>query len=457
MKTRFVSGLAGAAALALALTACGGTSPAPGASGTKATGPDYAGTASGEVKTMGFNPSDEVGKSRSDLAKTKLSGVTVTMDTANFDPQKFAALSAAGNLPDIVQMDRSLIATYAQKGLIQPLDQCFTAQKVDAKTYWYPAVMADVTYKGNVYAAPQFFQPGMFIVNKRVASAVGVTAADIDSSKPDALLAAAKKLVKLNGTKPTLIGLDPDVPGSAANWFYAFGGSVSDADGAPTLDKAENIAALTWLKSLIDAQGGYAEFQSFKQTWDVFGNGNQFVKDQQGVGLWAQWYINVLANTKDQVQLDAAPMKDKTGKAFGMAGGSALAIPTKAKNPVAACQWLTTVTSLDAWKAAGDARAQTVIKSNSINTGLFTGSPVADKAVKDAHVKPSGSADFDKLIQVSYDVLANTQTQGMSPVGQQIKDALTNAVTSALNGSKSPEQALKDAQTAVKPEYDKVK
>ncbi len=446
-------------ACVLALTACGGGNDGPAdpdgeGSDDAGSGVDFGGEASGTLKTLGFNPSDEVGLSRSDLAAEKLSGVTVEMDTANFDPQKFAALSAAGTLPDVVQMDRQSIATYAQQGLIMPMDECFASQEITPDEYWYPAVIGDVTYDGSVYAAPQFFQPSIIIINKALTEPAGVTAEQFDSSDPEALVALAKQLTVMNGAQPTQLGFDPDIPGSIVTWLTAFGGKVMDDEGKPTLDDPANVEAMNFLIELFDAQGGYAEVTSFKQTWDVFGDQNQYVQNQVAAALWAQWYINVLSNVKDEVSLDAQPLRDADGNPFGYAGGSALAIPTNAENPVAACQWITTVTSLDAWKAAGEARAQTVEENDAIFTGIFTGSPEADQAIKDAHVAPSGNEDFDKLIETAYSVLEDTRTFGGSPVGAPIDEAIKQAAGAAMGGEKSVEQALADAQAQAMNEWD---
>lgn len=445
-KSKLTKVACGAAVIALGLTACGGD--AGGGAEQPETSLDFSATPEGSMSTMGFNPSDEVGSSRSDLAAERLVGVDINMDTTGFDPQKFAALAAAGNLPDVVQMERSSVASYAQKGLIMPLDQCFAAHNVDPVGYWYPAVVAEASWNGNVYAAAQFFQPGLVIINKRVADAAGVASADIDTSNPEGLLKAAEAMTTLSGNKPTTLGFDPDMPGSVATWIVIFGGRIMDDEGKPTLDQAENVKALEFLLRLMDAQGGYPEVKSFKDTWDVFGDQNQYVTDQVGAATWAQWYINVLSNTSDAVDLEAQPIKDLDGMAFGMAGGTALAIPATAKNPVAGCAWLTTVTSLDAWTAAGDARAATVEETGSLNTGLFTGSPEADQAVREAHVVETGNAGFDEMINITYDSLRDTRSVGSSPVGQQINDALKNAAGVALSKEKSPQDALSEAQTS---------
>ena len=181
-------------------------------------------------------------------------------------------------------------------------------------------------------------------------------------------------------------------------WFEVFGGGTNDDTGKPTLDDPNNVKALTWMKQVMDAQGGYAKAKSFKDTMDVFGDKNQYVRDQVGVQTWAQWYVNVLSNTKDDVSLAAVPIKTLQGEPIAMAGGTAFAVAAAAKNKSAACAWAINATSEAAWLAAGEARAATVEEKNSINTGLFTASPVADEAVRTQFVKPSGNADFDQVI-----------------------------------------------------------
>ncbi len=104
----------------------------------------------GALNAWAFDNADDVGKARLEHAKQQLSGVTVTLDATPFDAQKFTTQAASGEVPDVVQMDRNYVATYAAKGLIKPLDGCYTAQGVDAKAQFYPSVIADVTYDDKV-------------------------------------------------------------------------------------------------------------------------------------------------------------------------------------------------------------------------------------------------------------------------------------------------------------------
>jgi len=208
----------------------------------------------------------------------------------------------------------------------------------------------------------------------------------------------------------------------------------------------------------MDAQGGYAKVKSFTDSFDFFGAKNQYVKDQVGAQVNAQWYVNVLTPYVKNVDISAVPFKNSEGQPFTVASGTSFVIPEGAKNPDAACAWALGLTSQEAWMAAGAARAKTIAKTpGAINTGLFTGSPAADKAIRDTYVKQSSNAGFNEAIATYYDVVASGKSFGASPAGQQIQTELQNAVTSALLGTKTAEAALKDAQTAAMRAYNQAR
>jgi multiple sugar transport system substrate-binding protein len=166
-----------------------------------------------------------------------------------------------------------------------------------------------VTYDGKIWAVPQFYQPPAIMLNKRVMDKAGVTAADIDTSKPEALLAAVGKMYKASGGNPTTLGLDAQPTGQPGLWLLGFGGQLIGEDGAPTLDNPNNAKAIAFLKQLTDAQGGYAKVKSFTDSFDFFGEKNQFVKDQVGSQVVAQWYVNVLTPYVEDVEISATPFK----------------------------------------------------------------------------------------------------------------------------------------------------
>jgi len=442
-----------AALAAVALTAAAVILAGCSSGGSTSTGsgksPSFSTKASGTLNAWGFNSPDEVGTSRLAYAKKKLDGVTIKIDQTAFDAQKFTTRVAGGNVPDVVQMDASLVATYAAQGLIEPLDKCYAAQKVDPDSYYYPSVKDDVTYKGQVYGVPQFYQPPAIILNKRVMDAAGVTADQINTAKPDELIAAAQKMYKASGGNPTTLGFNPVASGQPGLWILGYGGQLTDANGKPTLDDPKNEKGLEVLKQITDAQGGYAKVKSFSDSFDMFGKDNEFTKDQVGAEVDNQWYVNVLTPYASNLDISAVPFYASDGKPFTVANGQAFVIPTAAKNKSAACAWAIDLTSPGAWDAAGAARAQKIAKTpGGMNTGLFTGVPSVDKKLREQYVKPSGNAGFDQTISTFYDIVGDGKSFGASPAGQQINTELQNVVSSVLLGQSTPAAALKKAQAS---------
>lgn len=452
-----------ASAGVLAVAACGGGGGGNGGNGGdpggEGEGPEFSTEISGEISLWGFENADEVAQSRIDLAEAEVreSGVTFEIDASAFDAQKFTTLAASGNLPDMVLMDRQFVATYAAQDLILPLDGCFDAHGVDPNSYWYPQVVDDVSYDGSVWAVPQFYQPPAIILNMRVLDENGIAPEELDTSDQDAVIAAAEAMTVLEGGNPTRIGFDPQGVSKAALWMLSFGGGIIDDEGRPMLDDPANVEAVEFLQRLYDAQGGYANVKSFVDSFDVFGDNNSYVADQVGAAVFDQWYVNVLTPYAEQVEIGGLPLMSQDGEPITAASGSSLVIPATSDNPSAACAYLLSLTSLEAWEAAGAARAETTANDPGrfgINAGLFTGSPEADQSIREQYVLDTDFDGFDQTISTYYEVAASGQSFGSSPAGQQIQTEVQNAVTAALLGEQTAEEALAAAQEAAMRAYE---
>lgn len=445
------AGAAGAIAAALLLTGCGGA-----AGNAEA---DFEADPTGALSGWGFENTDDVGQARLDHAAAQLEGVEITLDQTAFDAQKFTTLAASGSMPDVVQIDRQFVATYAAQGLLMPLDACFAANDVDPQQRWYPQVVQDVTWEDQVWAVPQFYQPPLILTNARVMAEAGVAAEDLDPSDPVGLIDAAEAMTATEGGSISRVGFDPQGVSKAAMWMLSFGGGIVDESGAPTLDRAENVEAATFLQQLYDAQGGFAEVSSLVDSFDLFGDENPYVTDQVGAAVFDQWYVNVLTPYAEQVEIGAVPLRNQEGEDFTAAGGSSFVIPAGAANPSAACAWALQLTSPEAWQAAAEARATTTEEEPErlgINAGLFTGSPESDTAIRENFASAEGFPGFQGAIDSYYDVAAEGTSLGGSPAGQQIQTELQNAMQSILLGDSSAEDALTAAQEAAQRAYDQV-
>jgi len=354
-------------------------------------------------------------------------------------------------VPDLVRMSRPRVAGYASKGVLQPMDACVKNVK---KQYRLGAMNA-VTYKGHVYGLPEFTNQITLIVNQSAFKDAGVPISAAQTKNKAALLATAKKLMKTNSSgNLTRIGFDPKIPEFFPLWVRWFGDDIISKNGLKAqLNTPHAKQALTYAVSLINAQGGWNKFKSFRDTFDFFGAQNPLVKDQLAFWPMESFIYNVFSNNSPNVDLVAKFFQNRKGGPITYFSGNAWVVPKGSKNKDAACQYMKAVTSVNAWLAAAKTREAARKASHSTFTGLYTANSVADAKIYNDVYQSFGHPQFDKAVQT----LVHASKYGFelpaNPGGQQFVDAYTNAINRVLAGQQSVSAALnqaqKEAQTAI--------
>ncbi|WP_112238735.1 extracellular solute-binding protein [Kribbella monticola] len=444
--------LAGLAAGALVVTSCAGVGSKDDAGGKAGSAGS---TPTGTLNVMGFSGEDEVAQSRIAAFKAAYPSVTVKNNKGDFDAQQFLTAVSSGNAPDVVYMARNLVGTYAAKGAILPLDDCIKNNDIDTGQY-REAALNEVKLKDKTYGIPEFYTVTVNLINSTALASTGVQTADIQTTDWDKLEQTAKKLYKAKNGRPARIGYDPRMPDFFPLWALNNGVELIKPGGEPNLNDPKAVEALTYAIKLVNDQGGWSNFKTFRDTFDIFGEKNQFTQDQLAVMPIENWYLNVLLDSRrNGLKLQSTMFTDRQGKPISTLGGSAWVVPKGAKNPDAACKWAKTLTAVDTWQKAAEARMQTVAKDKTFFTGLFTGNKVADEQIKAKYLKPSGDPGFDQAISNYYASLDVAKPLNPSPAGAEIEAAWKNAVGKALGGKATPQAALDAAQTEAKAAFDK--
>jgi multiple sugar transport system substrate-binding protein len=402
-------------------------------------------TNAGTLNIMGFGTGDDVAETRAALA-TKAVGGTVNRPSGGFNDQQFLAAVASGNPPDLVYLDRQKVGTYAAKGAFLPLTSCIKSQKINMKQYRQAAVN-EVTYKGQVYGIPEFYDVRTILVDNRVLDQTNTPIGWLNPAKPAQLLAAAKKMVKFDGKgNVTRIGFDPKLPEFFPLWAKAYGVDILSKDGlTPHLNDPRAIKALQYAMSLINAQGGWNKFKSFRDTWDFFGSDNQVQQNQVGAWPMEQWYYNVLASSSPKVQITALQFRNLKNQPINYETGSAWAIPKGSKNTAAACTWARVMTSVNTWMAAAKNRAAIRKAKNQPYTGISTGNAVADEDIY-KQTYTSINKFFDEAVKKVLDVQRFSFGIPASPASAEFAAAWQNALNRVLAGQQTPAAALNQAQ-----------
>ncbi|MFS1299111.1 ABC transporter substrate-binding protein [Streptosporangium longisporum] len=431
--------VAAAAMLAGSLAACGGV----GANKGPAEGSSGSGAAS--LTTMGFGLPDEIATVRVDAFKKAYPKVNVTINQGQFNEQAFLSAVASGNPPDVVYLGRDRIGGYAARGAIQPLDSCVSGQSI-ATGDFYPAAQKQVRFADKWYAMPEFYNSIVLLVNNKAARDAGVDPASIDTSDWDGLAQLAKKMTRIKDGKIERFGFYPKLPEFLPLWAKANGADLLSEDGRTVnLDDPKVGEALEYATGLLESQGGWKKLKAFTDTFDYFGEGNPFAKDQIGAMLTEQFVISAMAGVTPDADITVVPFKDRQGKPVNMVGGNAWVIPKGARNPDAACSWIKTMTAADTWVAAARARADKRAKEGKVNIGTYTGNAKADEVIFSEVVKPSGKKAYDDAVKTIRAVQEAGFVVPQSAAAAEFNTAWQDAGTNVLQGRQKAAQALAEA------------
>ncbi|AYF27454.1 sugar ABC transporter substrate-binding protein [Micromonospora tulbaghiae] len=437
-----------AGVLTLAISGCGGVGGGGDSGGGGAEG-------SGALSTMGFSLSDEIATTRVDAFKRDHGDVRLTITEGAFDEQQFLSAVASGNPPDLVYMDRKLIGTYAERGSIQPLTDCVEKQRIDMAEYRQSA-REQVTLDGTVYGIPEFSQVRVLYLNEALLKRAGLGAEDVNLADWAGLPALNARLAAVAGGRLSRIGIDPKIPEFLPMWAKANGADMISADGTrANLTDPKVVEALTTGVGLIQAQGGWGKFKSFRDTFDFFGAQNPLAKNQIAAWPMEEWFLNQAAKNSPDAELVVKPFVDRQGKPLSLSSGQAWVITKGAKNPEAACAFVKQMTAADTWLAAARARAEARKAANLPFTGLWTGNTTADKKIFDEVYKPTGNKRFDDAVQTIRQAQDAAFAMPASPAGAEFDKAWTDAVNRVLSGQEQPAQALDRAQREATAALDK--
>ena len=484
MLSRRSRGAAALAVLSMVLTACsGGATPTPATSGgttaSSAASPAESGGASGAASPssgastaasplaasgslnafgVSYDTGDVIAKGRIDLFKKKYPDVKVKFSESGFDPQGFVTALGSGTPPDVVRITRDRLGTYVAQGVLDPLDDCTSKAGVDMSNYREAAVKS-VTFDGKVYGMPEFFWVSNWLLDDDLFKQAGLDPATFDVSNWDQIKAANDALISKTKTK---VGIDPKVSDNGDRfpmWVAAAGGQMISDDGQTAmLDSQPVIDALTFTKSLIDAQGGLTKFKDkIGQTGDFFGAENEFKNNLEGAFPMQQWYLNVLASASPDTKFTVKPFMNKQGQPVTMAEGDALAITTKSQNKDAACAFVTTMTSTDAWIAAATQRASDAKGKNQIQTGTSAGNKAAEQQIFSSIVDTGSNDTFKNAVQAEFGTFDAAFEMPPTKAAEDFRQAWIDGVNAALSGSKDPAQAMKDAQGVAQAAIDAAK
>ncbi len=399
----------------------------------------------GELRIFGFGLGDDVAQTRWDLTERALDGVELRLTEGELDIQQFLSAIASGEPPDLIYANRDQIGSFAARGALIPLTRCIEGSGLDLEQY-RPEAIEQVSFGGDVYGLPEFNQIQLTMANAELLDAAGLDVDDVNGSDWSAMDAANAELLRRDGGDIEVIGIDSKLPDFFPLWAKANGADLLSEDGRTAqLDDPRVVEALAFAVGLYREQGGFPAVKAFRDSVDLFGEQNAYADSTIGAMPMEQWYVNVLNDVSPDVDVAFDAFRDRDGQPLAFAGGSAWAIPAGADDTAAACRYAISMTAVDTWIAAAEARIASRAAEGKPFTGLLTGNREADARIRSLIV-PSGDAVWDSAVEATYLANDHAFTAPANPADAEFKAAWQDAVNDVLVGQTTPERALADAQ-----------
>ncbi|MEN1681710.1 MAG: extracellular solute-binding protein [Planctomycetota bacterium] len=179
----------------------------------------------------------------------------IAMPGNNLDLKFFLGV-AGGDPPDLVNQDDPILADWASRGALTPLDELVDADELAALSQWlFPVARQLSSYDDRLYALPNGLDIRALYYNATWLEELGID----PPATIDELDRLAEAVAPRGGGALKQVGYLPD-PRRLWAWGVVFGGGfwnpeAATPDEAITLDCAENLAALKWMAAYRDRYG----------------------------------------------------------------------------------------------------------------------------------------------------------------------------------------------------------
>jgi multiple sugar transport system substrate-binding protein len=318
-----------------------------------------------------------------------------------------------GNLPDIGMVDNPEHASFSAMGLFLDISDRMKGWEGDGKFFKGP--WKSCVYQGKVYGIPHNSNCLALYYNTDMLKAAGVT----PPTTWDELTAACKKL-----TKPGVYGLAICGIGNEEGTFQFLPWILSSGATVEKMDSPESIKSLTYLTDLI--KKGYMSSEVIN--WTQADAEKQFATGRAAMMVNGPWNLSAVKTDAPSMNWNLTKIpKDKVYAS--VLGGENFGIIYNSKH------------ANEAWEFLKYMSLPNVMESFAMAAGKFP--PRSDVMNNSKYWKS------DPLLKVFAEQMEFAMPRGPHPKWPEISSAIFTAYQESFTMTKSPTQALKDAQKKI--------
>ncbi|MEM7029743.1 MAG: substrate-binding domain-containing protein [Chloroflexota bacterium] len=380
-----------------------------------------------------------------DLYEENNAGVSVEYEISGGPPgggdyiEVLLSRIAAGNPPDSITL-WSPPSQFGARGSLAEIDEFMESAEYAKPDAFFDAPLNSCKWEGKTYGLPASAGAGTIFINKAMFEDAGLSSAREDFPTTwEGLQEISEQLNVWEGDELSRAGI---VPWTASwlktVWSNLNGGNIFDADaGAYALNSDENVEWLThWVNWLDDQYGGDIETLNLWGAWGGVYPGEAFNLEQSAMAIEGSWGLTDAGLTFDWevVKFPIGPSGNRSVTGFWP---NWFSVPAGAPNPTEAfrfCEhfctkgweiWYRAIMDTPAWRD-------------------FPEDILTEKLIEE-----QGEERARDLHNFFAEYLEDGAAMWNSPIEDFASDTIDAAIDEILHTTKSPADALAEAQDLV--------
>lgn len=388
---------------------------------------------------LGFEAMQKIGEAYNAMGTGHTVEIVQRPPSSSNETDSTALITAvrAGEGPDVYLLDRFIVGERAASGLLEDITPLIEAagDNTDLSATFAGFAAEEATYNGAIYAMPFDTDLRALFYNKKMLEEAGADMAAWDKANgPMTWDSISELLLSLNVADDkgalTQAGF---VPYFSQGWHYtygfAFGGEYFDYETCTvTPDNETNLKGYHWAQDYCEA-AGFQELYDFRQPSSRPGSAptdSPFIQGRLGAMISGNWEFAGFKEYAPDTEYayTFTPVPAEGDPSITWAGGWSTVIPTGAKNPEGAYDFMKYMTSADGQRTY-------VEINNNLPTNL--------ELLGDVELLGEDLAWFAEQFPT-------TRNRPVLPVGAKYWDEMTAAWEQIYTGAASPEDAMATAR-----------
>ena len=265
----------------------------------------------------------------------------VAMPGNNLDMKMFLAVTG-GDPPDLINQDDPIVADWAHRGALMPLEEIATAEEIQQLEGWlFPAARELGSYEGRLYGLCNGLDIRALYYNRTVIEERTGRPAPQQLESIEQLDELAKECEVKEDGKLTSPGYLPD-PRRLWAWGVVFGGRFIDESGKVTCDDPEIVRALEWMNRYREKWGAntLAAFRQGDQS--LPGKTFPLLSGRYAIVMDGQWRVRDIPADRSG-EFGVWPLPHPAGterQADGWVNGNLFLVPRGCRSPRGAWEFM---------------------------------------------------------------------------------------------------------------------